>query len=99
MAVARALVNNPVVLIADEPTGNLDPETSWEILRLLEKINDRGTTVVMATHNRDIVNTRKKRVIAIEQGRIVRDEERGFTDYEGAYPGATLPRRFAEPGA
>lgn len=77
VAVARALVNNPVVLIADEPTGNLDPETSWEILRLLEKINDRGTTVVMATHNRDIVNTRKKRVIAIEQGRIVRDEERG----------------------
>lgn len=77
VAVARALVNNPLVLIADEPTGNLDPETSWEIVRLFEKINDRGTTVVMATHNRDIVNMRKKRVIAIEQGRIVRDDERG----------------------
>ena len=83
VAIARAIVNNPSVLIADEPTGNLDPDTSWEIMHILEEINDRGTTVVMATHNRDIVNAMRKRVIAVENGRIARDEVRGTYGYEG----------------
>jgi len=82
VAIARAIVNNPSVIIADEPTGNLDPETSWGIMRLLEEINFRGTTIVMATHNREIVNTMRKRVIAIEKGVIVRDEVRGEYGYE-----------------
>ncbi len=76
-AMARALVNNPVVLLADEPTGNLDPETSLEIMKLLNDINRRGTTVVVATHAREIVDTMKKRVIAIDKGRIVSDQEKG----------------------
>jgi len=83
VSIARALVNSPGTIIADEPTGNLDPETSWEIMRIFEEINVRGTTVVMATHNREIVNTLRKRVIAIESGRIVRDEQRGEYGYEG----------------
>ncbi|WP_041582301.1 cell division ATP-binding protein FtsE [Salisediminibacterium selenitireducens] len=83
VAIARAIVNNPSVLIADEPTGNLDPDTSWEIMHILEEINDRGTTIVMATHNRDIVNAMRKRVIAVENGRIARDEVRGTYGYEG----------------
>jgi cell division transport system ATP-binding protein len=78
VAVARAIVNNPSVLIADEPTGNLDPETGWEIMRLLEQINRRGTTVIMVTHSREIVNAMGKRVIAIKDGLIVRDEKGGF---------------------
>ena len=82
VAIARAIVNNPSVIIADEPTGNLDPETSWEIMKLLEEINLRGTTIVMATHNKDIVNTLRKRVVAIEKGTIVRDELRGEYGYE-----------------
>ncbi len=82
VAIARAIVNNPSVIIADEPTGNLDPETSWEIMRLLEEINFRGTTIVMATHNREIVNTLRKRVIAIEGGKIIRDQMRGDYGYE-----------------
>lgn len=82
VAVARALVNNPTVIIADEPTGNLDPETSWEIMKLFQRINDRGTTIVMATHNKEIVNTLRRRVIAIENGVIVRDENKGFYGYE-----------------
>ena len=82
VAVARALVNKPSVIVADEPTGNLDPENSWQILKLFERVNDRGTTVVMATHNRELVNATKKRVIAIEQGKISRDEERGEYGYE-----------------
>lgn len=82
VALARALVNNPSVIIADEPTGNLDPETSMEIMALFEKINFRGTTIVMATHNRDIVNKMKKRVIAIENGKVARDEQRGEYGYE-----------------
>lgn len=82
VAIARAMVNQPSVVIADEPTGNLDPETSWEIMKLFEEINDMGTTIVMATHNRDIVNQMKKRVIAIEDGQIVRDELRGEYGYE-----------------
>lgn len=83
ISIARSIVNNPKVVIADEPTGNLDPETSWEIMDIFEEINKRGTTVVMATHNREIVNTIRKRVIAIENGRIVRDEVRGDYGYEG----------------
>ena len=82
VAIARAIVNNPSILIADEPTGNLDPDTSWEIMRILEEINNRGTTILMATHNKEIVNTIRKRVIAIEGGRIARDEVRGLYGYE-----------------
>ncbi len=82
VGVARALVNKPSVIIADEPTGNLDPENSWSILKLFERVNDRGTTIVMATHNREIVNAAKKRVLAIEAGRIMRDQERGEYGYE-----------------
>jgi len=82
VALARALVNNPSIVIADEPTGNLDPETSWEIMELFEKVNFRGTTVVMATHNREIVNRMRKRVIAIENGQVARDEQRGEYGYD-----------------
>lgn len=77
VSLARAMVNSPKILIADEPTGNLDPDTSWEIMKLLVEINQRGTTILMATHAKDIVNNMKKRVVAIEGGRIVRDEMRG----------------------
>ena len=77
VALARALVNNPSMIIADEPTGNLDPETAWDIMNLLNEINARGTTVVMATHAKDIVNKMKKRVIQINKGVIVRDDKRG----------------------
>ena len=77
VAIARAVVNNPKVLIADEPTGNLDPEKSWELMNLLNQINLRGTTVVMVTHAREIVDRMNKRVIQIENGRIVRDDEAG----------------------
>ncbi len=76
-AIARALVNNPAVLIADEPTGNLDPKNAWDIMGILEKINLNGTTVVMATHNKEIVNRLKKRVIEIERGQVIRDETKG----------------------
>lgn len=82
VSIARAIANRPKILIADEPTGNLDPDTSWSIMRILEEINDRGTTVIMATHSKEIVNTIKKRVIAIENGVIVRDEARGDYGYE-----------------
>lgn len=82
VAIARAIVNNPSVLIADEPTGNLDPDTAWEIMDILEEINNKGTTILMATHNKEIVNTIRKRVIAIEGGRVVRDEWRGDYGYE-----------------
>ena len=77
VAIARAIVNNPSIVIADEPTGNLDPETSWDIMDIFRRINKAGTTIVMATHDRNIVDTMKKRVIAIEDGRIVRDQQRG----------------------
>lgn len=77
VCVARAIINNPALLVADEPTGNLDPETAWEIMDLLYNINKRGTTIVMATHAKTIVNEMRKRVIAIENGRVARDEERG----------------------
>ncbi|GLC87775.1 cell division ATP-binding protein FtsE [Lysinibacillus piscis] len=82
VSIARSIVNIPKVVIADEPTGNLDPETSWEIMNLFEEINSRGTTIVMATHNREIVNTIRRRVIAIEGGMIVRDEHGGEYGYE-----------------
>ncbi len=82
VAIARAIVNNPSVIVADEPTGNLDPETSLGIMRLLEEINFRGATILMATHNKEIVNTIRKRVIAIEKGQIVRDELKGEYGYE-----------------
>ena len=82
IAIARAIVNNPKVLIADEPTGNLDPDNSWEIMNLLERINLQGTTVLMATHNSQIVNTLRHRVIAIENGRVVRDEAKGEYGYD-----------------
>ncbi|MBU3104432.1 cell division ATP-binding protein FtsE [Clostridium gasigenes] len=82
VSLARAIVNNPSVLIADEPTGNLDPETAKEIMDLLDDINRAGTTVLMATHAKEIVNNMKKRVIAIEKGNIVRDEKRGSYEDE-----------------
>ena len=84
VAIARAIVNNPTILIADEPTGNLDldPDTSWEIMDIFLKINAAGTTILMATHDKEIVNVMKKRVIAIEDGHIVRDEMRGRYGYE-----------------
>ena len=85
VAISRAIVNSPPVLIADEPTGNLDPETAWEIMKVLRDINKRGTTVLMATHAKDIVNIMKKRVIAIEEGKIVRDEEKGVYEHEIAH--------------
>ncbi|MBM0066123.1 cell division ATP-binding protein FtsE [Alkalicoccobacillus gibsonii] len=82
VAIARAIVNRPEVLIADEPTGNLDPDTAWGIMDILDDISHRGTTIIMATHNKSIVNTLKRRVIAIENGRVVRDEVRGNYGYE-----------------
>ena len=77
VALARALVNRPEILLADEPTGNLDPKNSWEIMNLLEKINNDGTTVLVVTHNREIVNAMQKRVITMKKGLIVSDEEKG----------------------
>lgn len=77
VAIARALVNKPAILLADEPTGNLDPDTTWEIMKLLERINENGTTIIMVTHNREIVDTMKKRVVTMKKGVIVSDEERG----------------------
>jgi cell division transport system ATP-binding protein len=82
VAIARAIVNRPAIVIADEPTGNLDPETSWDIMDIFTRINSAGTTIVMATHDKTIVDTMQKRVIAIEDGRIVRDEQRGGYGYE-----------------
>lgn len=81
VAIARALVNHPPILLADEPTGNLDPKNSWEIMKLLEDINADGTTVIVVTHNREIVNAMKKRVITLKKGTIVSDEmEGGYID-------------------
>ena len=76
VALARALVNNPAILLADEPTGNLDPRNSWEIMRLLEEINKRGTTVLVVTHNQEIVDAMKKRVITMHKGLITSDEKK-----------------------
>ncbi len=77
VAIARALVNRPSILLADEPTGNLDPKNSWEIMKLLEQINENGTTVLVVTHNREIVNAMQKRVVTMKKGVIVSDEEKG----------------------
>ncbi|WFA09142.1 cell division ATP-binding protein FtsE [Tissierella sp. Yu-01] len=82
VSIARSIVNNPPVLIADEPTGNLDPETAWEVMKALIDINGRGTTILMATHARDIVNSMKKRVIALDSGKITRDEQKGGYELE-----------------
>ena len=82
VAIARAIVNDPLMVIADEPTGNLDPETGMEIMQIFSEINENGTTIVMATHDKDIVDSMGKRVVAIEKGRIVRDERNGVYGYE-----------------
>ena len=82
VALARALVNKPSILLADEPTGNLDPKNSWEIMKLLEEINDAGTTVVVVTHNREILNAMQKRVITMKKGVVVSDEEMGVYNDE-----------------
>lgn len=77
VAVARAIINKPPILLADEPTGNLDPKNSWDIMKLLEKINRNGTTVLVVTHNREIVNAMQKRVITMKKGVILADQEKG----------------------
>ena len=77
VAIARAIVNRPTVLIADEPTGNLDPKHSWDIVKLLEKINKYGTTVLLTTHNAEIVNKLKRRVVVLEHGKITSDQVQG----------------------
>jgi len=83
VSIARAIINNPKVLIADEPTGNLDPETSWEIMKILRQINRRGTTVIMITHDKEVVDIMKKRVIELNDGKIIRDQMNGGYGYEG----------------
>ena len=83
VAISRAIVNSPKLLICDEPTGNLDPDTSLEVMKVIEKINDLGTTVVMATHDREMVNKMKKRVVLLDNGKLVKDYEKGsYTHYE-----------------
>jgi cell division transport system ATP-binding protein len=77
VAIARAIVRQPKILIADEPTGNLDPKHAWDVVRVLQKINRFGTTVLLTTHNKDIVNRLKRRVVRIDEGRVVKDESRG----------------------
>jgi cell division transport system ATP-binding protein len=77
VSLARAIVNRPLLLLADEPTGNLDPDTSWGIMDLLVEINKRGTTIVMATHNKNVVDRMRRRVVALENGQIIRDEQKG----------------------
>ena len=79
-ALARAIVNNPPLLIADEPTGNLDPNTAWEIMQILDEINKRGTTVIVATHAKDIVDAMQKRVVTLHKGKVVRDKRGGYDD-------------------
>ncbi len=83
VAIARAIVNSPKLLICDEPTGNLDPDTSLEVMKVIEKINDLGTTIVMATHDREMVDKMKKRVVLLEKGKLVKDYEKGsYSNYE-----------------
>lgn len=83
VAIARALINQPAILLADEPTGNLDPKTAWDIMMLLEEVNKMGTTVVVVTHNNDVVDVMQKRVINLEDGVLVRDEKKGGYQVEG----------------
>lgn len=84
VAIARAIVNSPKLLICDEPTGNLDPDTSLEVMKVIEKINDLGTTIVMATHDREMVNKMKKRVVLLDNGKLIKDYEKGsYSNYEG----------------
>ena len=83
VAIARALINQPTILLADEPTGNLDPKTAWDIMMLLEEVNKMGTTVVVVTHNNDVVDVMHKRVINLEDGVLVRDEKKGGYQVEG----------------
>ena len=82
VAIARAIVNEPAILLADEPTGNLDPTNSWEIMKLLEEANERGTTVLVVTHNQEIVNAMQKRVVTMNKGVIVSDEQKGGYNHE-----------------
>ena len=82
VAIARAIVNDPLLVIADEPTGNLDPETSKEIMEIFSEINSRGTTIIMATHDKTMVDYMQKRVISLENGRLVRDDRKGVYGYE-----------------
>lgn len=82
VAIARALVNQPTILLADEPTGNLDPQNAWDIMMLLQEVNKMGTTVVVVTHNNDIVDVMQKRVVTLEEGQLVRDEKKGGYEYE-----------------
>ncbi len=96
LCIARALINHPPILLADEPTGNLDPDTSWEIIKLLDAINLKGTTVVMATHDREIVDKLRKRVIYFCDGRIIGDEPAG-SYYQPACPaGDEAPAKAEE---
>ena len=81
VSIARAFVNRPPLLLCDEPTGNLDPQTSLGIMKLLERINKTGTTVLVATHDRDMVDNMRRRVIALEGGRVIRDQDRGVYGY------------------
>ena len=83
VAIARALINQPTILLAEEPTGNLDPKTAWDIMMLLEEVNKMGTTVVVVTHNNDVVDVMQKRVINLEDGVLVRDEKKGGYQVEG----------------
>ncbi len=84
VCIARAIVNNPAILVTDEPTGNLDPYISWEIMKTMVDINSKGTTVVFATHNKELVDRMRKRVIVLRDGRLTKDEKRGSFDYENA---------------
>lgn len=82
VAIARALINRPAILLADEPTGNLDPETAWDIMMLLQEVNKMGTTVVVVTHNNDVVDVMQKRVITLDGGHLIRDDKKGGYEYE-----------------
>ena len=94
VAIARAIVNDPRIVIADEPTGNLDPETSWDIMDIFQRINAAGTTIVMATHDKTIVDQMQRRVIAIAGGRIIRDEARGVYSENPPQPQTTFDKFF-----
>ncbi|HOD41276.1 MAG TPA: cell division ATP-binding protein FtsE [Candidatus Wallbacteria bacterium] len=84
VCIARAIVNNPAILVTDEPTGNLDPYISWEIMKLMIDINSKGTSVIFATHNKELVDRMRKRVLVLKDGRLVKDEPRGNFDYDTA---------------